>query len=99
MSMVRVIAIDGVNGHAPGADWEVTEREANQLLAKGLVKMAGPVENKMAAPVANKSNPSPAAGEVQRSSASPAARASAKKTATRSVAGKTSTRARAASSR
>lgn len=99
MSMVRVIAIDGVDGHAPGSDWEVTERQAKQLVDKGLVKMAGPVENKMAEPVANKANPSATAGEAPPSSASPAGRASAKTTAKRSVAGKTSTRARATSSR
>lgn len=84
MSLVKLMAIEPVNSHRPGDTFEAPEREANQLIQKGLAKMDAPVRNKMAQAPANKANPSPAAGRVQRSSASPVARASAKTTATRS---------------
>lgn len=87
MSKVNVVAIEPVNGHGPGARFEVSEREARQLEAKRLVKMDAPVSNKMKPQAENKANPSPAAGKAQTSSALPAARASARKTATKSVAG------------
>lgn len=81
MSTVNVVALEPVNGKHPGESFEVTEREAEQLVGKRLVKLAGPTENKMAAPAENKANPSPAAGEAKPSSASRAARVSPKKTA------------------
>ena len=31
---VRVIAVDGVDGHQPGDDFLVTERQAKQLIAQ-----------------------------------------------------------------
>jgi hypothetical protein len=87
MSNVKVVAIEPVNGQTPGSRFEVSEREARQLIDKKLVKMDAPVSNKMKPQAENKANPSPAAGKAQTSSALPAARASAKKTVTKSVAG------------
>jgi hypothetical protein len=87
MSKVNVIAVEPVNGNAPGSILEVSEHEAQQLVRKGLVKMQGPASNKMKATPENKANPSPAAGKAQKSSASPVARASQKTTAKKSVAG------------
>ena len=83
MSKVKMIAIDGCNGHQPGDSFEVSEREAQQLIAKRLAKMSAPVQNKMMPPAGNKE----AAGGVPPSSASPAARASRKTTATTSARG------------
>lgn len=87
MSMVRVIAIEPCNEYKPGDDFLTTERQAGQMIARGLVKMATPVANKMAQPTANKANPSPAAGQAAASSASPAAPASPRPTVQRSGAG------------
>ena len=82
MSMVRLVAIEPCNQHAPGTDFLATEREAGQLVKRRLAKLAAPVPaNKMMPPAANKANPSPAAGRVRPSSASPAARASVQTTA------------------
>lgn len=74
--LVRVTAIEPHDGHAPGHDYEVPERQANELARRRLVKMAPTVLNKMAQPAENKRNPTPAAGRVRLSSASPAAPAS-----------------------
>jgi hypothetical protein len=71
--LVRVTAVQPHDGHQPGADYEVPERQANDLLKRRLVKMAPAVLNKMAQPAANKRNPISAAGKVPQSSASPAA--------------------------
>lgn len=87
MSLVKVQALDAFDGHQPGDFVEVPERQAQQLIQRGLAKMAGPVRNKMAQPVANKANPSQGAGKDQQSSASPVARASRKTTARRSASG------------
>lgn len=87
MSKVDVIALDACNQHRPGDKFEVTEREAEQLIKKGLVKMAGPHSNKMAPEAENKANPSKAAGKARQSSASPAAPASPRRTARQSAAG------------
>lgn len=98
MSTVRLLAIEPVNSFRPGERFDVSEREARQLIEKGLAKMDGPVKNKMMPPAGNKQ----AAGEAQQSSASQAAPASRKTTATKSENGekpkRTYTR-RAASSR
>jgi len=91
MSKVKVTAIDSVNGFNPGEQFEVSEREARQMEEKGLVKMLGAVQNKMAPAPANKANPSKAAGEAPKSPASRAAQASKKTTAKKSVAGKPKT--------
>lgn len=71
--LVRVTAIEPHDGHPPGHDYEVPERQANALVQRRLVKMAPAVLNKMAPPTENKRNPSPAAGRVRQSSVSPAA--------------------------
>lgn len=73
---VKLICIEPFNGHHPGSVIETSEREARELVAKGLAKMAVPVLNKMALPVANKANPTRPAGVVQRSFASPAGQVS-----------------------
>ncbi|MGQ2994273.1 hypothetical protein [Variovorax sp.] len=83
MTMVKMIAIDGCNGHQPGDQFLATEREAKQLVDKRLAKMAGPPKNKMMPPAGNKG----AVGEEPPSSASPAAPASRKTTANRSARG------------
>jgi hypothetical protein len=72
MSLVKVIAVDSFDGLHPGDETDVPERQANQLVARGLAKMAAPPRNKMAAPALNKSNPTPAVGEEIESFASPA---------------------------
>lgn len=81
MSTVKVKAIEPCDGKNPGDVFSVSERQAQQLIGKGLVKMDGPVSNKMKAAPANKSRPSPAAGKAQPSSALPVARASRQTTA------------------
>lgn len=78
---VIVTAIQPFNSHKPGDVFELSEREAAQAEAKGLVKMQVPVSNKMKVEPENKANPSPAGGEGVRSSASPAARVSQQTTA------------------
>lgn len=88
MSLVKIRALDAFDGHQPGDSIEVTERQAAQLIQKGLAKMDGPVRNKMAQAPANKANPSPAAGMEQQSSASQAAQASPKTTANTSATGR-----------
>lgn len=87
MSEVKLIAVEPHDGRNPGDKFSATDRQAAQLIGKGLAKMDGPISNKMAAPVANKSNPSPAAGRTQKSSASRAAPVSRKTTAKKSTAG------------
>jgi hypothetical protein len=73
MSLVKIIAIEPFNGLQPGQALDTSEREAKQLIDRGLAKMAVTVANKMAVPVPNKANPTRAAGAAQRSFASPAA--------------------------
>jgi hypothetical protein len=87
MSKVTVIAVEPCNTHRPGDEFDVSEREAEQLMAKGLVKMKAPHSNKMAAPLDNKANPTQAAGGARRSSASRAAQASLLTTASVSATG------------
>lgn len=87
MSKVTVIAIEPCNNHKPGDEFDVSEREAGQLIARGLVKMKAPHSNKMAQPLSNKANPTKAAGGAQQSSASPAAQASPLTTASLSESG------------
>jgi len=82
--MVKMIAIEPCNQHRPGDEFEATEREADQLEARGLAKMATIPQNKMAQPSENKGNPSQAAGGATRSSASRAAKASPRTTAKKS---------------
>lgn len=81
MSTVTVTAISPFNSFKPGDVFELTEREADQAERKGLVKMQGPVSNKMKIQSENKANPSPADGAVAPSSVSPAARVSPRTTA------------------
>lgn len=85
--MVKVIATEPVNAFRIGDEFEVSEREAKQLVDKGMVKMLGDVQNKMQAAPANKAVPSKAAGGETQSSSSRAARASVSKTAKKSAAG------------
>lgn len=90
MSQVRVIAIDQHDGRAAGDDYLTTERQARQLVARGLAKMAADMpRNKMMPPPANKGSPAPLpdAGEAQRQPSSPAAPVSPPKTASSSVRG------------
>lgn len=84
MSTVEVIAIEPFDGHHPGATVTVTERQSEQLFAKGLAKIKGPHGTKVKPPLANKARPSKAAGQGRTSSASPAARRSRTTTATTS---------------
>ena len=86
---MKVIAIEPFDGNQPGAEVEVTERQAQQLVEKRLAKMRKPVSNKMRAEPENKANPSPAVGKGRRSSASPAARVSRRTTAKKSGRGAT----------
>lgn len=79
--MEKMIAIEPINRHCPGDEFETTAREADQLEAKGLAKRAQAPLNKMAPPSENKNNPSEAGGEARPSSASPPARASRETTA------------------
>lgn len=83
MSTVRLLALQPVNSIRPGERFDASEREARQLIEKGLAKMDAPVKNKMMPPAGNKQ----AAGEAQQSSASQAAPASRKTTANTSGAG------------
>ncbi|UHQ21897.1 hypothetical protein LVB77_14605 [Lysobacter sp. 5GHs7-4] len=87
MSKVRVTAIEPFNSYKPGESFELPEREAEQALAKGLVRVGGVATSKAAKVSAEGVNPSLAAGGGRRSSASPAARASARKTAGQSANG------------
>lgn len=90
MSKVEVVAIEPFNSKRPGEKFELTEREAQQAIDKGLVKMLGPHCNKMRAEPANKGGaqvPPKAAGGATQSSASRAAPASRKTTAKPSGAG------------
>lgn len=84
MSTVQVIAVEPFDGHQPGAKVDVTERQAEQLINKGLAKMSAPHGTKVKPPLANKARPSKAAGQGRTPSASPAARRSAQKTANKS---------------
>lgn len=97
MSLIKVIAIEPCNGMHPGQGFLVSEIEARELQAAGLVKMAAaPIANKMiSGPQENKSlPPSPAAGVVAPSSVSPAARVSPVQTAKQSQRGRPATRRR-----
>ncbi|WP_440221843.1 hypothetical protein ACQQ2N_12165 [Dokdonella sp. MW10] len=87
MTHVTMIAIEPCNSHRPGDSFSVPEREAEQLVRKGLAKINGPHENKMAPPGDNKANPTGTAGAATSSSASRAGRASPRKTAGASRAG------------
>jgi hypothetical protein len=75
---VTCVAIEPFDGHHPGDTVELPERQAQQLEAKGLVKMGlGPRANKMhPGPQENKANPPAAAGQVAPSSALPVAQVS-----------------------
>lgn len=84
---IRLIAIEPHDGRQPGDTYSATERTARALLARRLVKMAAPVQNKMAPAHANKGNPSPAAGAEQPLSASPVAQASPETTVPSSAIG------------
>ncbi len=84
---VTVIAVEPFDGNQPGARVDVSERQAAQLIGKGLAKMQAPHSNKMKLAPENKANPSQAAGEAQPSSALRAARVSPKTTATPSADG------------
>ncbi len=81
MTTVTVMAIEPFNSHKPGEVFELSEREAKAAEAKGLVKMQGPVSNKMKVQSENKGNPLQAGGETAPLSASPAARVSRQTTA------------------
>lgn len=70
---MRVVALDTHDGYREGDEYEVPEHRAAKLIRKGLVK-AGPLpQNKMAPPLANKENPTPAVGADAIASFSPAA--------------------------
>lgn len=99
MSLVRVTAIEPCNSYRPGESFQCSEREAKELEALGLVKLALAPRNKMMPEPVNKANPSLAAGVVAMLSASPAAPASRKTTARLSKNGKPLGRPRARSSR
>lgn len=98
--MVRMTAIEPINGKSPGDVIEVGEREAVQLEQRGLACRSAPEhENKMAAASENKAHPTAAAGVTLPSAASRAARASQKPTAAPSKRGAPTKRAPAKSSR
>lgn len=81
--MVKMIAIEPINGLHPGDAFECGNREAGQLIARSLARKAAPEHrNKMAPPSSNKKDPIEAAGEVPPSAASQAARALQATTAT-----------------
>lgn len=84
---MELIAIEPHDGHTPGDRYEAPDRQAKQLIEKGLAKAAPAPRNKMAPSGANKANPSPAAGRARTSSASPAARRSPAKTSNASGSG------------
>lgn len=90
MTTVTVTAIEPHDGKHPGERYETTERTANLLQRRGLVKMGvGPAANKMApGPQENKGNPLPAAGEAVPQSALPAAQVSTQRTPAPSKTGK-----------
>jgi hypothetical protein len=81
MSLIKVIALDSFDGFHPGDETDVPERQANQLVARGLAKMAAPPRNKMAPPALNKSSPTPAGGEDVQPFALPPAHLSQQATA------------------
>lgn len=92
MSKATVIAIEPHDGKQPGQRYEIVERIADELVRRGLVKMAVPARNKMRPDPINKGdprNPTPAAGRVQPSSALPVAQASHETTASASAPGET----------
>lgn len=84
---MRVIALDTHDNYQEGDEYEVSDRVAEQLIRKGLVKAGAVPKNKMAPPSENKADPSEAAGGEQSSSASRAAQASAPTTAKPSTVG------------
>ena len=88
MDSVKLIAIEPFDGNQPGQTLTVTERQADQLIAKGLAKKAAPEHaNKMKPAPENKANPLQAVGRGRTSSASPAARPSQSRTARQSGSG------------
>jgi hypothetical protein len=84
---MRVIALDGFDNRVEGEEFEVSDKQGEQLLAKGLVKVGPVPQNKKATPSENTADPSEAAGEAPTSSASRAARPSVRKTAAPSTRG------------
>ena len=80
-------ALDTFDNRTEGEEFECSEHQAKQLIAKGLAKAGRVPQNKMAPPADDKRAPMPAAGEAQKSSASRAARVSRKTTAKPSDAG------------
>jgi hypothetical protein len=92
MTSVRVIAIEPINGRAPGDDFETSEREAKKLVERRLVRLAidGAPNNKMRVPLKNKGtsgDPSGDDGQGQPSSQSPVAPVSDPKTSSSSESG------------
>lgn len=74
--MVKMIAIEPINGLQPGDPFECGNREADQLIARSLARLEAPAHrNKMAPAASNKADPTEAAGEARLSAASQAARA------------------------
>jgi Ser/Thr protein kinase RdoA (MazF antagonist) len=73
---MQIRVVEPFDGHHPGEIVEKVERQALELVAKGLAKMHQPAQNKMAPQAENKANPTAAAGKARTSSASPAARVS-----------------------
>lgn len=98
---VNVLVIEPFNGNQPGETVSVTEREAAQLEAKGLVKMAlgGKADKSLPGPKENKAHPLTPAGQVAQLSAPPAGQASQAKTQTPSRRGRPPGRRNARSSR
>lgn len=81
--MVKMIAIEPINGLDPGDAFECGNREADQMVARSLARKAAPEHrNKMAPAASNKADPTEAAGEVRLSAASQAAQAYAQPTLT-----------------
>lgn len=93
MSTVTLIMLDSCDGYHAGDEREAKQREADQLIRKGLAKMKGPHANKMADdPQTKKNTGTSTAGKDAPSSSSAPDRASRPKTAPRSPRGGRSTR-------
>lgn len=86
---MRVIALDNFDNRVEGEEFEVSDKQGEQLLRKGLVKAGRVPQNKRPSPSENTADPSVAAGEAPTSSASRAARPSVRKTADSSARGAT----------
>lgn len=84
---MRLIALDNFDTRVEGEEFEVSDKQGEQLIRKGLAKVGEVPQNKVAEPSENKADPSEAAGEGQSSSASRAAPASKRATAKKSAAG------------